>query len=307
LESIQGDERDVVFISTGYGPKDLSRPRNDFGPINTDKNFFGLRRLNVAITRARKRVEVISTINPYQYDDNRFNSIGAKAFIQYLRFVQSGGSDLGDLSSETVPMNPFEQDIYDSLTEAGLGLVPQYGVSGYRLDFAVQHPEEPGRYVLAIEADGASYHSTETARDRDRIRQSHLERLGWRFHRIWSTEWFRNKETEIQLALNAFRESLSIRPVRSLDQSQVQSPPSLTDSTERKGQEPLMPSYPSIDDYGSEISDYILWYCSDGILRSDEDIFNAVFERLPFARRGRKIVDRINDEILSLRRDSRIP
>ena len=307
LESIQGDERDVVFISTGYGPKNLEKPRYDFGPINRDKNFFGLRRLNVAITRARKRVEVISTINPYQYDDNRFNSISAKAFIQYLRFVKSGGSDLGDLSSERVPMNPFEQDIYDALSEAGLSLVSQYGVSGYRLDFAVQHPDEPGRYVLAIEADGASYHSTETARDRDRIRQSHLERLGWRFHRIWSTEWFRNKESEIQLALNAFRESLSVRPAHPLDQSQIHSPQSFPDSTVRRGQEPTMPSYPSIDDYGNEISDYIVWYCSDGILRSDEDIFNAVFERLPFGRRGRKIVERINGEIVALRVDSRIP
>jgi very-short-patch-repair endonuclease len=307
LESIQGDERDVVFISTGYGPRDMTRPRYDFGPINRDKNFFGLRRLNVAITRARKRVEVISTINPYQYDDNRLNSIGAKAFIQYLRFVKSGGSDLGDLSSDRVPMNPFEQDIYDALSAAGLGLVSQYGVSGYRLDFAVQHPDEPGRYVLAIEADGASYHSTETARDRDRIRQSHLERLGWRFHRIWSTEWFRNKETEIQLALNAVRESLTFRPVQTADAAQVHSSSSLPDSAQRHGLEPNMPSYPSIDDYRGEISDYILWYCSDGILRSDEDIFNAVFERLPFGRRGRKIVERINGEILVLRSDGRIP
>jgi len=307
LESIQGDERDVVFIATGYGPKDLSRPRYDFGPINRDKNFFGLRRLNVAITRARKRVEVISTINPYQYDDNRFNSIGAKAFIQYLRFVKSGGLDLGDLASERVPMNPFEQDIYDTLSAAGLGLVSQYGVSGYRLDFAVQHPDEPGRYVLAIEADGASYHSTETARDRDRIRQSHLERLGWRFHRIWSTEWFRNKESEIQLALNAFRESLTARAALTVVESQLQSPSPLPDHASRQGVQPAMPSYPAIDDYRDEITAFILWYCSDGVLRSDEDIFESVFEQLPFGRRGRRIVERIYSEILDLRENGRIP
>ena len=184
LESIQGDERDVVILSTGYGPREIGKLRYDFGPINRDKNLSGLRRLNVAVTRARKRVEVVSTINPYQYDDNRLNSIGAKGLIQYLRFVHSGGEDLGDLSADTVPMNPFEQDIYDSLRKQGIGMVPQYGVSGYRLDFAVQHPESPGRFILAIEADGASYHSSETARDRDRIRQAHLERLGWKFHRI---------------------------------------------------------------------------------------------------------------------------
>ena len=172
--------------------------------------MFGLRRLNVAITRARKRVEVISTIDPYKYDDNQLTQqVSKKAFIQYLRYVKSEGSDLGDLSINQVPMNPFEQDIYDSLVERGIGLVPQYGVSGYRLDFAVQHPEEKGRYVLALEADGASYHSSETARDRDRIRQSHLEKLGWKFHRIWSQRWFKNKEEEIEIALIAIKQAIN--------------------------------------------------------------------------------------------------
>ena len=179
--------------------------------LNYDNpKFFGLRRLNVAITRARKRVEVISTIDPYKYDDNELGQqVSKKAFIQYLRYVKSKGSDLGDLSINQVPMNPFEQDIYDSLLEKGVGLVPQYGVSGYRLDFAVQHPEEKGRYVLALEVDGASYHSSETARDRDRIRQSHLEKLGWKFHRIWSQRWFKHKEEEIEIALIAIKKAIN--------------------------------------------------------------------------------------------------
>jgi len=210
LENIQGDERDVIFLSTGYGPKSQNSLRQFFGPLNYDNpKLFGLRRLNVAITRARKRVEVISTIDPYKYDDNQLGQqVSKKAFIQYLRYVKSEGSDLGDLSINEVPMNPFEQDIYDSLVERGIGLVPQYGVSGYRLDFAVQHPEEKGRYVLALEADGASYHSSETARDRDRIRQSHLAKLGWKFHRIWSQRWFKNKEEEIEIALIAIKQAI---------------------------------------------------------------------------------------------------
>ena len=211
LENIQGDERDVIFLSTGYGPNSSNSLRQNFGPLNYDNpKLFGLRRLNVAITRARKRVEVISTIDPYKYDDNQLGQqVSKKAFIQYLRYVKSEGSDLGDLSINQVPMNPFEQDIYDSLVERGIGLVPQYGVSGYRLDFAVQHPEEKGRYVLALEADGASYHSSETARDRDRIRQSHLEKLGWKFHRIWSQRWFKNKEEEIEIALIAIKQAIN--------------------------------------------------------------------------------------------------
>lgn len=209
LETIQGDERDVIFLSTGYGPNSADKLRQNFGPINLDNpKFFGLRRLNVAITRARKRIEIISTIDPYKYDDNQLNQVSKKAFIQYLRYVKSGGTDLGDLSIESVPMNAFEQDIYDALIDRGIGLVPQYGVSGYRLDFAVQHPKEKGKYILAIEADGATYHSSDTARDRDRIRQSHLERLGWKFHRIWSREWFKNKEQEIEIALIAIKQAL---------------------------------------------------------------------------------------------------
>ena len=209
LETIQGDERDVIFLSTGYGPNSADKLRQNFGPINLDNpKFFGLRRLNVAITRARKRIEVISTIDPYKYDDNQLNQVSKKAFIQYLRYVKSGGTDLGDLSIDSVPMNAFEQDIYDALVERGVGLVPQYGVSGNRLDFAVQHPKEKGKYILALEADGATYHSSDTARDRDRIRQSHLERLGWKFHRIWSREWFKNKEQEIEIALIAIKQAI---------------------------------------------------------------------------------------------------
>jgi len=305
LESIQGDERDVIIIATGYGPRQIGKLRNDFGPINIDKNFFGLRRLNVAITRARKRVEVVSTINPYLYDNNKLNGIGVKAFIQYLRFVHSGGNDLGDLSSERVPMNPFEQDIYDAIVARGIGLIPQYGVSGYRLDFAVQHPEEQGRYVLAIEADGATYHSTETARDRDRIRQNHLERLGWQFHRIWSTEWFRNKEREIELVISAFEEAVVSRKITQVIEPLVKRPEQVV-SPSRSGFKPALPTYPSIDDYRGEISAFIHWFCSDGVLRSDQEIFDAVFEELPYKRRGSKIVDRIQAEIDLLRKAGRI-
>ena len=305
LESIQGDERDVVIIATGYGPRQIGKLRNDFGPINMDKNFFGLRRLNVAITRARKRVEVVSTINPYLYDDNKLNGVGVKAFIQYLRFVHSGGNDLGDLSTERVPMNPFEQDIYDAIVARGIGLVPQYGVSGYRLDFAVLHPEEQGRFVLAIEADGATYHSTETARDRDRIRQNHLERLGWQFHRIWSTEWFRNKEREIELVVRAFEGAVVSKQLPQVMETPVKRPEQIV-TPSRSGLKPALPAHPSIDDYRGEIAAFICWFCSDGVLRSDQEISDAVFEELPYKRRGSKIVDRIKAEIVILRQTGRI-
>ena len=106
-------------------------------------------------------------------------------------------------------MNDFEADIYEALTARGLKLVPQVGCSSFRIDFGVCHPSEPGRFVLAIEADGATYHSSYTARDRDRLRQQMLENLGWRFHRIWSTDWFQRRHEEIERTMAAFDRALA--------------------------------------------------------------------------------------------------
>ena len=147
---------------------------------------------------------VVSSFSSLDMDPNRLRAEGAKMLCRYLAYAESGGTDLGPNVKERPELNPFEVDVRDKLTEAGIPLVAQYGVSGYWIDFAAQHPQEPGRMVLAIEADGASYHSGATARDRDRLRQQHLENLGWTFHRIWSTEWFHRHEAEIERAKMAY-------------------------------------------------------------------------------------------------------
>jgi len=146
----------------------------------------GERRLNVAITRARTRLTMVSSFAATDMDPTRLHAEGAKMLGRYLAYTQSGGTDLGDTTKAKPALNPFERDVRDRLTATGIPLVPQYGCSGYWIDFAAQHPTTPGRMVLAIECDGASYHSSPTARDRDRLRQQHLEQLGWTFHRIWS-------------------------------------------------------------------------------------------------------------------------
>ena len=119
---------------------------------------------------------------------------------QYLQYVESGGTNLGDTVIDKPALNPFEVDVRDTLTRHGLKLAAQYGSSGCWIDFAVQHPVQPGRYILAIECDGASYHSALSVRDRDRIRQEILESLGWRgrIWRIWSTDWFRTPRQETE-------------------------------------------------------------------------------------------------------------
>src|SRR5207245_10470094 len=123
---------------------------------------------------------------------------------RYLEYAASGGVRLGDGGLSAVPLNAFELDVYDALSAKGISLVPQWGASRYRIDLVAKHPVRPGRFVLAIECDGASLHSVPTARDRDRLRQQHLEALGWRFHRIWSTDWFMRREEEVSRALAAF-------------------------------------------------------------------------------------------------------
>ena len=205
LERVQGDERDAIILSIGYGKNANGKMLYRFGPLNQQG---GERRLNVAITRARKRMTLVSSFDYADMDPERTKSTGAKMLRGFLKFAQSGGSEL-DGSSERQPLNPFEIDVMDKLKASGLQVVPQYGCSGYRIDFAVCHPNRPDQFVLAVEADGASYHASPTARDRDRLRQEHLERLGWRFCRIWSSDWFNDHSQEVNRVLTAYEQAVA--------------------------------------------------------------------------------------------------
>ena len=199
IERVQGDERDVIILSVGYHKAANGTLPYRFGPINQPG---GERRLNVAVTRARSRVHLVSSFSHHDMEPGHSQARGVELLRQYLEFAASGGSELGAAVSD-LPINPFELDVLHRLEDNGITVVPQYGVAGYRIDFACAHPEQPGRMVLAIEADGASYHSAHTARERDRLRQQVLEDKVWRFHRIWSTDWFRNREAEVTRAVAA--------------------------------------------------------------------------------------------------------
>ena len=167
------------------------------------------RRLNVAITRARKKLTVVSSFAHTDIDLSRVRAeSGIELLRDYLQYAASSGRRLGDGQLTTVPLNDFEAEIFDALTVRGLKLIPQLGASQFRIDMVAEHPRKPGRFVLAIECDGASYHSSYTARDRDRLRQQQLENLGWRFHRIWSTDWFMRREEELERTVKAFQSAV---------------------------------------------------------------------------------------------------
>src|SRR5258708_16382720 len=206
LELVQGYERDAIILTVGYGKDRGGNLPFRFGPL---LSLGGQRRLNVAVTRARQRMTLVSSFSHLDMDLAKVKpGTGVELLRFYLEYAASGGKRLGDLASTDFPMNSFEAEVFDVLESKGIPLVPQCGASSYRIDLVAQHPKQRGRYVLAIECDGASYHSSPTARDRDRLRQQQLENLGWKFHRIWSTDWFMRKDEEVSRALAAYENAV---------------------------------------------------------------------------------------------------
>lgn len=197
LENVQGDERDVIFFSITYGPDASGKVTMNFGPLNGEG---GQRRLNVAISRARESVVIYSTLMPEQIDLARVRAAGVRDLKHYLEFAIRGARALAQQSVPTGldPDSPFEAAVIQKLRADGWVVHPQVGCSGYRIDLAVVDPRAPGRYLVGIECDGRAYHSGATARDRDRLRQHVLESLGWKIHRVWSTDWWLNPQGEME-------------------------------------------------------------------------------------------------------------
>ena len=306
LERVQGDERDAIILTVGYGRTLNGRMRYNFGPINQEGGF---RRLNVAVTRAKRRMTAVSCFSADDMDPDRIHNDGVRMLRNYIAYAQSGGRELGAHSVDPVPLNPFEIDIKERLEARGLTVQPQYGVSGYRIDFAVMHPQEPGRPILAIEADGAQYHSAQATRDRDRLRQENLERLGWKFHRIWSTEWFDNPEFEADRAVAAYKRVLAaaaaVKPsaapastVAALDPSPPEAP------LQRSGQQPNLPQgVPILEHEQADLVALVRWIESDGRLRTADELITECAVELGYRRRGSRIVKVLQSAIADARRD----
>ena len=200
LENIQGDERDVILISIGYGrAKGDDKLYQNFGPLNADG---GHRRLNVLITRARQRCEVFSSITADDIRVDERSRLGVIALKTFLKYAEHGDLGVPRLAGRAAD-SPFEEAVQDALAQRGLQVDNQVGVAGFFIDLAVVDPSSPGRYLLGIECDGATYHAAPSARDRDRLRQEILEAHGWAIHRIWSTDWFQRPDAELQRLLDA--------------------------------------------------------------------------------------------------------
>ncbi|MCU7550323.1 DUF3320 domain-containing protein [Chitinophagaceae bacterium LB-8] len=199
LENVQGDERDVIFISIGYGRTAEGDVSMSFGPLN---NEGGEKRLNVLITRAKLRCEVFTNLTAADLDTSRTKSYGVIALKSFLHYAQHGQLNIPQETGHPAD-SPFEEVVAQQLSALGYIVRKQVGSQGFYIDLAIVDPENPGRYILGIECDGAAYHSARSARDRDRLRQQVLEAMGWKMHRIWSTDWFRNPDRELKRVVEA--------------------------------------------------------------------------------------------------------
>ncbi|MEO8216223.1 MAG: DUF3320 domain-containing protein [Acidobacteriota bacterium] len=209
LENVQGDERDVILFSICYGPDTAGRVSMNFGPMNRGG---GERRLNVAITRARREVKVFSTLRPEQIDLSRTRARGVADLKLFLEYAQRGPSAIAagiDVNPEADFDSPFEEAVCNELTNRGWVVHKQVGCARYRIDLAVVDPEASGRYLMGIECDGATYHRAKTARDRDKLREGILTDLGWKLHRVWSTDWWTNPAKELGKIVTALAAATS--------------------------------------------------------------------------------------------------
>ena len=211
IENVQGDERDVIIFSIGYAEGPDGVFRRQFGALSAAG---GENRLNVAVTRAKKRVHVVCSFDPHELAVDDVKNIGPARFQQYLRYAKAvserdtatlskvreelgAGTANTEARSDVRFDSPFEEDVYNRLRDRGYELRTQWGFSGYRIDIAVVDPRNPGRFCLGVECDGAAFHSGRSVRERDIARQRFLERRGWRIARIWSRSWWQDPTGEI--------------------------------------------------------------------------------------------------------------
>jgi very-short-patch-repair endonuclease len=221
IERVQGDERDAIIISPGYAPNLEGSVSLNFGTLN---NEGGERRLNVAASRARKYMHVITSLKSTEIDLGRTSKRSVALFKSFLAFMENEGR-LAELPQGFGrPESPFEEEVLAALEKKGLLVDCQVGESKYKLDFAIRDPET-NRYIIAVEADGATYHQQPYARERDWLRQDILEKKGWTFVRIWSTDWWENPAYQVTRVIEAYEKArLELRAPKSTLAAEVAIP-----------------------------------------------------------------------------------
>lgn len=289
LENIQGDERDVIFLSITYGRDRAGKLRYNFGPINGEN---GWRRLNVLTTRARKRMRVFSSMRGDEINVAQTSSRGARLLREFLLYAEHGRLEV--LSGHTAgeKEEALERDVYQELTSRGLRLHRKIGVAGYRIDFGVIDEALPDRYLCGIECDGLSYRDAETARDRDRLREEVLEARGWTLLRVWSTDWFKDRRGQVERILKAVEE------LRRTPASSAQTPPEPFEDPDPYQEDPQMPasSLAQADPYRKAV----LTLLQSGMSLERKELIKEARALLGFSRTGPKLQEALGAAIDAL-------
>ncbi|WPB57380.1 DUF3320 domain-containing protein [Xylophilus sp. GOD-11R] len=250
LESVQGDERDIMYFSITYGPDLTGAVSMNFGPMNRDG---GERRLNVAITRARQELRVFSSLRAEKMDLARTQARGVKDLKHFLEFAERGTKALAEATKGSLGgfESPFEEAVASALASKGWEVHTQIGASSFRVDLAVVHPDARGTYLSGVECDGATYHRSATARDRDMLREQVLRGLGWEVVRIWSTDWWVDKVGTLDRVDRQLNELLAnSRALRAEELAQQDARNEAKDAIEKAQAEAL--SVPADDVSGQE-------------------------------------------------------
>jgi hypothetical protein len=311
LERVQGDERDAIVLSVGYGSRRADgRLLHQFGPLNLEG---GERRLNVAITRARRRMTVVSSFTSADLDPARLGAEGAAMLQRYLAYAEAGGRGGSGPTVADGPLDPFEEDVHDQLVAAGVPVMARYGAGRPWIDLVAGHPEHPDRPVLAIELDGPQYHGLGTTRDRDRLRPEHLARLGWRVHRTWSTDWWQARDAEVARLLGAWRAAVEEHDAALAAPEQATPPPDAGTTGDGRdapvnpvrGARPPVPRGRPIGEHRPEdLVALVRWIEADGRLRTGDELLAEAMAELGFRRRGVRIVAALEAAIAATRATS---
>ena len=217
LENVQGDERDVIFFSVGYGHDQNGQMAMNFGPLN---KLGGERRLNVAVTRAREKVVLITSIKASDIDADS-QALGVQTLRYYLDYAEHGPDTAKPKTKDGEFDSAIDEDVAAEIKKLGYEIVPQVGCSGYRIDIGVVDPVNPGCYLLGVECDGTTYKSSSSARDRDRLREQVLRQLGWRIHRVWSPAWVSRRDSEIRRLKEALEQAQKLQLDKDAQKSTV--------------------------------------------------------------------------------------
>ena len=239
LENVQGDERDVILFSVGYGPDKSGKVSMNFGPLN---NQGGERRLNVAVSRARNEMVVFSTLRPEQIDLNRSRARGVEGLKRFLEFAKSGRMSVASNQIEDKTETAMIDSIATELRNRGFQVDTQVGRSRFKIDLAVIDPDDKEGYILGIVCDGKNYYNTLTERDREIGQPGVLKGLGWNLMRIWTIDWFMNRETVMERLLKQIENIQNARKSKAEAEKKPQTTSKQLKSAPKSNMESATPS-----------------------------------------------------------------